>query len=245
MRAIWLAVAVAGAGLVTACKDSQKQPVGPTENLPPTADFSFTCSALRCDFHDASTDDGTVVAWNWNFGAEGSSKRNPVYNYPSGGSYQVSLTVIDDAGESSSVSKTVAAVDPQPPAVTTLSCVDGNAPGGFVACTLRLEAEAGFEVVLNSSSCDAHGNTFRVTTPEQVTLTTDGCYDQAGKKITVAGPFAAGTEINAEVVAPLLQNPPRLKVEGAYPSWHLTYEDGGDADFNDLDLTLTALPTGN
>ena len=239
MRAIWLAVAVAGAGLVTACKDSQKPG---DENLAPNANFSFACSALRCDFQDTSSDDGSLVSWNWSFGAEGSSQRNPNYVYPSAGSYQVSLTVTDNDGVSSSVSKTV---DPKAPAVTTLSCVDGSAPGGFVACTLRLEAEAGFQVVLNSASCDAHGNTFRITTPEVATLTTDGCYEQSGKSITVAGPFAAGTEINAEVIAPLLQNPPRLKVEGDYPVWHLTYEDGGDGDFNDLDMTLTALPTGH
>ena len=237
MRAIWLAVAIAGAGLVTACKDSQK----PNENLAPSANFTFACPALRCDFQDASTDDGTIVAWNWSFGAEGSSQRNPIYNYPDAGSYEVSLTVTDDEGVSSSRSKMV---DPKAPAVTTLSCVDGNAPGGFVACTLNLEAEAGFKVVLNSSSCEAHGNVFRVIAPSEATLTTDGCYEQAGKTITLNGPFAAGTEINAEVIAPLLQNPPRLKVEGDYPVWHLTYEDGADADFNDLDITVTAVPTG-
>jgi hypothetical protein len=27
--------------------------------------------------------------------------------------------------------------------------------------------------------------------------------------------------------------------------WTLTYEDGADSDFNDITLTLTALPTGN
>jgi PKD repeat protein len=238
MRAIWLAVAVVGAGLVTACKDSQT----PTENLAPAANFTYACPTLRCDFNDASTDDGTIVSWNWNFGAEGSIQRNPIYNYPSAGAYQVSLTVTDDEGVSSTISKTV---DPKTPAVTTLSCVDANAPGGFVACTLKLEAEANITVVLNSSSCEAHGNVFRIIAPVEATLTSDGCYEQDGKSISPAGPFASGTEINAEVIGPLLQNPPRLKVEGEYPTWHLTYEDGFDDDFNDLDITLTAVPTGN
>jgi hypothetical protein len=237
MRAIWLAVAIAGAGLITACKDSQK----PNDNLAPAANFTFACPALQCVFHDASTDDGEIVSWNWNFGAEGSIKKNPIYDYANPGLYEVSLTVTDDEGVSSVRSRTV---DPKAPAVTTLSCVNPNAPGGFVDCTLDLQAEAGFKVVLNSSDCDAHGNLFRVTTPSAATLTTDGCYEQAGKTITLNGPFAAGTPINAQVVAPLLQNPPRLKVEGNYPVWHLTYEDGADADFNDLDITLTALPTG-
>jgi PKD repeat protein len=239
MRAIWLAVGIAGAGLVTACKDSQK----PTdENLAPTADFVPSCQALRCEFHDASTDDGTIVKWSWGFGVDGSSQRNPIYNYPIAGSYQVSLTVTDNEGKTGSVTKTATAT---PPAVTTLTCSDPNSSGGFVACTLTLQAEAGFQVRLNGSSCEAHGDVFRVIVPEVATLTTDGCYEQPGKTITLAGPYAPGTEINAEVIAPLLKNPPSLRVTGDYPVWHLTFEDGADADFNDLDLTLTAVPTGN
>jgi PKD repeat protein len=238
MRAmIWLAVAVAGAGLVTACKDNHK----PDENLAPTANFSFQCSALRCDFNDSSTDDVGVVSWSWNFGAEGSNQRNPFYIYGAAGNYPVSLTVTDAEGMTSTTSKTV---DPKAPAVTTLSCVDPSAPGGFVACTLRLEEAAGFKVVMNSSSCDAHGNVFRVTAPEAGILTSDGCYEQDGKELVFPGPFPAGTEISAEVVAAQLAHPPRLQVGGEYPEWRLTFEDGADEDFNDLEMTLTALPTG-
>jgi hypothetical protein len=50
---------------------------------------------------------------------------------------------------------------------------------------------------------------------------------------------------SAEVVAPLLKNPPQLRVSGSYPEWVLTYEDGVDQDFDDMVLTVTALPTGN
>jgi PKD repeat protein len=240
MRAIWLAVGIACAGLVTACKDS---PVKQTEeNQAPKADFKPTCLALRCEFQDLSTDDGTIVNWTWSFGAEGSNKRNPIFSYATAGSYQVSLTVTDNEGKSSSVTKSA---NPTPPAITSLSCVDPNVAGGFVACTLTLEAEAGFTVKLNGSSCEAHGDVFRVIAPVTATLTSDGCYEQNGKSITLAGPFASGTEINAEVVAPMLKNAPRLKVEGDYPVWHLTFEDGADSDFNDMDLTLTAVPTGN
>jgi PKD repeat protein len=235
---IWLAVVVAGAGLVTACKDQ-----GPTViNAGPSANFSFTCTALRCDFHDASTDDNGISSWTWNFGAQGSSQQNPVYTYNAEGNYPVSLTVTDADGMSSTATKTV---DPKAPVVTTLSCVDPSASGGFVTCTLKLEQEAGFKVVLNGTSCQAHGNIFRVTAPTTGTLTNDGCYEHLGKTLTIAGPFAAGTQISAEVVAPLFSNPPQLRVAGAYPEWHLTYEDGYDADFNDLEMTLTALPTGN
>ena len=239
MRAMWLAVAVAGAGLVTACgKDSQK----PNDNAGPDAEFSFQCSALRCDFSDASTDDQGVVSWSWNFGPDGSTQRNPFYVYSAAGTYDVTLNVTDAEGLTSTKTHTV---DPKAPVVTNLSCVDPSAPGGYVACTLKLEQQAGFKIVLNSSNCEAHGNIFRTTIPVGVTLTDDGCYDRAGKSLVFAGPFAAGTEISAEVVAPLLNNPPSLRVSGQYPEWTLTYEDGFDADYNDMNLTLTALPTGN
>lgn len=242
MRAmIWLAAATVGAGLVTACKDTNNP--NQTENQAPVANFSAKCSALRCDFQDSSSDDESIVSWNWDFGnSAGSALKNPFNVYSAAGRYPVKLTVTDAEGVSSEIIKNV---DPKAPVVSSLVCVNGTAPGGFVACTLKLEQEAGFKVVLDSSSCEAHGNIFRTTSPVGGTLTDDGCYEQNGKQLVFAGPFAAGTEIGAEVVAPLLANPPRLVVGGAYPVWTLTYEDGADADFNDLKLTLTALPTGN
>ena len=243
MRAmIWLAAATLGAGLVTACKDEPTKQGN--ENKAPAANFSAACSALRCDFQDASTDeDGSVVAWNWDFAdGAGSALKDPFNVYGNAGIFTVKLTVTDDKGVSKTTTRDV---NPKNPIVTSLSCVDGSAPGGFVACTLKLEQEAGFKVVLKSSSCAAHGNIFRITVPVGGTLTDDGCYEEVGKQLSFAGPFPAGTEIGAEVVAPLLQSPPRLKVSGEYPVWTLTYEDGYDNDYDDLQLTLTALPTGN
>jgi PKD repeat protein len=241
MRTIWLAALLAGAGLVTACKESNgpDHGVGPT-NEAPDARFSLLCAALRCDFTDASTDDTGVAGWSWSFGdAASSPERHPVHNYTTAGTYNVSLTVTDAEGETSTVSKQAVAANP---AVASLSCVDPSAPGGFVSCKLTLTEPAGYQVVLTSTSCEAHGNLFRITEPVVDTLTTDGCYEGAGSEIVRAGPYPANTEIGAEVIAPLLQNAPRLKVTGSYPEWTLEFEDGGDQDFNDLVMTLTALP---
>jgi hypothetical protein len=242
MRAIWLAVGIAGAGLVTACKDSPVKPIE-EENLAPVANFEAPCLALRCEFRDTSRDDdGTIVKWTWSFGDEGSSQRNPIYNYPAAGSFQVSLTVTDNEGKAASITKNAT---PTPPAVTTLTCSNPGASGGFVACTLTLQERAGLQAVLTSSSCDAHGNVFKIIVPQEAVLTSDGCYEDQNKSMTLPGPFEAGTEINAAVIAPLLKNHPSLRVSGEYPVWHLTFEDGGDDDFNDLEITLTALPAGN
>ena len=240
MRAIWLALATVGAGLITACKDTVKPDI--KENQAPSANFAHSCSALRCDFQDSSMDDGEIVSWNWNFGTAGSAEPNPFYTYSAAGSYPVSLTVTDDEGVTSTTTKNV---NPKAPVVTSLSCVDGTVSGGFVACTLKLEQAAGFKVVLNSSECDAHGNIFRLTAPVSGTLTDDGCFEQDGKELVFSGPFPRGTEIGAEVIAPRLASAPKLQVSGEYPVWTLTYEDGADTDFNDLQLTLTAMPAGN
>ena len=131
---------------------------------------------------------------------------------------------------------------PSEPVVTSLSCADGTTSGGFVACTLQLEQPAGYKVRLTSRDCRAHGNVFRITAPVQDTLLTDGCYETVGKQIIHSGPFPVGTSISAEVIAPLLDNPPALRVSGQYPEWTLTFEDGDDEDFNDLVMVLTAIP---
>ncbi|MEA2724464.1 MAG: serine protease, partial [Gemmatimonadales bacterium] len=123
MRAIWLAALIAGAGLITACKDSDgpDDSIGPI-NEAPDAKFSLQCAALRCDFTDSSTDDAGVAGWSWSFGDAGSSQdRNPVHTYATAGTYNVNLTVTDAEGETSAISKQAVAVNP---AVASLSCVD-------------------------------------------------------------------------------------------------------------------------
>ena len=211
------------------------------ENEAPSANFSPSCLYMQCGFTDASVDrDGTVVAWTWNFGdGQTSSDPNPVHVYDEPGDYAVTLTVTDDSSATNSRTRPATA---SARVVTSLTCADATSPGGFVACKLRLEEPSGYKVVLNSSSCTAHGNVFRITEPLAQTLTDDGCYEAAGTEIQAAGPFPAGTEIAAEVIAPLLANPPALRVSGSYPVWTLNYEDGVDTDFDDLVMTVTAMP---
>jgi PKD repeat protein len=82
-------------------------------NAPPTAAFVHAeCSAgVECQFTDASTDDGSIVAWDWDFGdfTPHSSEQNPrhIYIVGAGFPYEVTLTVTDNHGVSTSVTQTV------------------------------------------------------------------------------------------------------------------------------------------
>jgi PKD repeat protein len=72
----------------------------PSENQPPTADFSFSVDGLTVDFTDESSDsDGSVENWSWDFGdGNGSTARNPSHTYDADGTYSVTLTATDDDG---------------------------------------------------------------------------------------------------------------------------------------------------
>ena len=81
-----------------------------TTNLIPSAGFSYTVDGLDVDFADESSDDnGTIVAWAWDFGdGTTSTEQDPGHGYAVGGDYTVSLTVTDDLGDSASAQMVVA-----------------------------------------------------------------------------------------------------------------------------------------
>ncbi len=132
---------------------------------------------------------------------------------------------------------------PDPPAVTTLTCQD-SASGGLVGCTLDLQDSTGFHVTLVSHDCYAKGNTIRLTLPIDSILTADGCHEVVGQVWDFPGPFTPGTKVGMEVVSSVGGDPPSLLITGAYPTWTATFEDGYDADFNDLIMTISAGPAG-
>jgi PKD repeat protein len=219
-----------------------------TEPAPgaPVADFTVTCFSLDCTFVDDSEDSngGTIVSWAWDFGdGETSTEQNPPthsYGVTQLTEFQASLTVTDDEGLTSTKTITFT-VSPS----ASLTC-------NGVACVLTLEDAAVVTVTLESRECTARNNTFRITQPIEEVLITDGCYEpEVGFSWELNGgtAFEAGTELNAEVISGSLRQEvaPALRVTGAYPQWTLEFDDGEDAtppepDFNDLVLTITAVP---
>lgn len=85
---------------------------------PPVAGFTYTMSDLVVTFTDTSTDDESIVSWDWQFGdGNASAGQNPVHAYASAGVYEVSLTVTDSDGLTADVTQLVDLPDISPPPV--------------------------------------------------------------------------------------------------------------------------------
>jgi PKD repeat protein len=109
----------------------------------PTANFSFSVSALTATFTDASTDaGGTIGSHSWTFGdGATSTAASPSHTYAAAGSYTVSERVTDSvSGATSSKS-----------AVVTLSPVGGAPLANFSVAT------SGLTATFTDTSTDAGG----------------------------------------------------------------------------------------
>jgi PKD repeat protein len=81
---------------------------GPT-NIPPEASFTYSTNDLSVTFTDTSTDsDGYIISWNWDFeDGQTSTEQNPTYTYAIAGTYDVSLTVEDNASDTNTIVQAV------------------------------------------------------------------------------------------------------------------------------------------
>jgi PKD repeat protein len=110
------------------------------QNSPPTAVLSSSSSVgespLQVSFDGSgSTDsDGTILSYNWTFGDGGQATGATVaYTYTTPGTYQATLTVIDDGGLTNSASTPVLVQHPtttnkRPVAVIKISSKKGTLP---------------------------------------------------------------------------------------------------------------------
>jgi PKD repeat protein len=205
------------------------------------ASFDVTCTGLTCALDNTSNFTGAVTTFEWAFGdGQTSTDEEPgsvVYTVTEPTTFTITLKVTSD-GVLSQATKQVR-VSP----AATLTC-------NGVDCGLLLDQAATVVVTLKSESCDAHGNTFVITSPAVDTLFTDGCFTAAGTSFTLNNgvAYAAGTQLSAEVLTGVAgADNPQLNVTGTFAAgWTLSFDDGfvgpNEPDFNDLVIGVVATP---
>lgn len=81
--------------------------LGPSD-LPPLANYDFSCTTLSCTFDSSlAKDDKGIVTRSWSFGDGGSaSGQTASHTYAANGTFTATLTVADGLGQTSSATRT-------------------------------------------------------------------------------------------------------------------------------------------
>jgi PKD repeat protein len=83
----------------------------PPPNQAPSASFTSSCTNLECDFDagGSSDPDGSIASYSWSFGGSGETIHH-AFDAP--GTFQVTLTVTDNKGKTSSMTNDVTVNNP-------------------------------------------------------------------------------------------------------------------------------------
>lgn len=218
MRSPRILTLLTGAALLAACSDSS----GPSDtNSSPTADFTFSCTDLTCNFTDLSSDtDGSIASRTWSFGDAQSGSGTPAsHTYAAAGTYSVTVHPTDNGGASATSqakSVTVTAAAPGGPhASFDVSCTS-------LDCTLTNTSTAtGAVVTWAWSFGDGQTSTDQNPAPVHYTassvsifaitlvVTSDGVTSQASQSVRVA----PAARLTCDGVACTLPVPAGAKVE--------------------------------
>ncbi len=233
-------------------------------NTPPTASFTANCYGEGCIFINNSTDasPGAIVSHAWTYGDGGTSIRDKcfpwtelcgagrvVYSITGKTTFTVTLTVTDNQGAVAVATKQVT-VTPLPPAVQGCTTSDK-----IVECVLDIPARSNLRVTIRGVSCDLGQ---QVSTPPPIYdwLFINVCDKMVGDSDWIWASndqgrwlYQAGTQARIwfhQGVSNRALNPAEGRLEGTFPNWTISYEDGdhpgapGEPDFTDLVLGVEA-----
>ncbi|MEO8089413.1 MAG: PKD domain-containing protein [Gemmatimonadales bacterium] len=236
-------------------------------NTPPTAGFTTWCYGEGCIFTSTSADasPGAIATYAWTFG-DGATEdwKAPSHTYSIAGrtTFTVTLTVTDNQGATAVATQQVT-VTPLPPAVQGCSTITVS-NRKIVDCVLDIPARSTLKLKLLGISCNPRTATdAKITAPppvgDQIFLSL--CWKTAGPELGVFGGkldelivYQAGTQARiwfhqgTAVPAGRVLDPPAGRVEGAFPDWTISFEDGdhpdaaGEPEFTDVVLGVHATP---
>ncbi|MGR8980705.1 MAG: PKD domain-containing protein [Gammaproteobacteria bacterium] len=121
-------------------------------NQAPTASFTVNCSGLTCDFDasGSSDSDGSIVNFTWDFGDGGiGSGVTASHGYAAGGSFNVTLTVVDNDGANDSVSNTAVTTVTPDVANGDYTTSKGSVSGSYVDTLIQDNI---YEVITETNS---------------------------------------------------------------------------------------------
>ena len=172
-----------------------------------------------------------------------------VYSITGKTTFTVTLTVTDNLGAVAVATQQVT-VTPLPPAVQGCTTSDK-----IVECVLDIPARSNLRVTIRGVSCDLG---LQVSTPPPIY---DWIFVNACKKVVGDSDwiwasndqgkwlYQAGTQARIwfnQGATNRAVNPPEARLEGTFPSWTISYEDGdhpgapGEPDFTDFVLGVEA-----
>ena len=193
-----------------------------------------------------STDDTGIESYSWDLGddSDAVTTESTSVTYTIAGSYTVSLTVTDAAGQESTATQliTVTETDIEPTAVIVASEIEGEAP-----LTITLDGSTSTDDTgIESYSWDLGDGSDAVTTASaSVTCTEAGSYtvnltvtDAAGQESTTAQTITVTEPLLVDVVAPLPLSPVRGdEVEQDDINFRFEWQPVADALTYDFEIT--------
>lgn len=174
----------------------------PQQNQAPEAAFTSSIAGLTAAFDSAGSidPDGSIEAYAWTFGDdETSTQASPTHTYASAGTYEVTLTVTDDSGESDTASEQVTVSTPPPANEAPEAEFESSTQGLSVQLDGSSSSDSDGTVETYSWDLgDGSGeqgptvsHTYQAAGSYDVTLTVvddDGATDSVTKEVTVSVP---------------------------------------------------------